>query len=49
VDERSERIQRRFDWPVLGAALLVIPIIAIEETTPGQPWDSLASVSNWGV
>jgi voltage-gated potassium channel len=49
VDERSERIQRRFEWPVLGAALLVIPIIAVEETTPGEPWDTLASVSNWGV
>jgi len=49
VDERSERIQRRFEWPVLGAALLVIPIIAIEETTPGQPWDSIALLANWGV
>jgi hypothetical protein len=49
VDERSERIQRRFGWPVLGAALLVIPIIAVEETTPGEPWDTLASVANCGV
>jgi voltage-gated potassium channel len=34
---------------VLAAALLVIPIIAVEETTPGEPWDTLASVSNWAV
>jgi hypothetical protein len=35
VDERSERIQRRFEWPVLAAALLVIPVIVVEETSPG--------------
>jgi voltage-gated potassium channel len=49
VDERSERIQRRFEWPVLAAALLVIPIIAVEETRPGEPWEAIAAVANWGV
>jgi voltage-gated potassium channel len=49
VDERSERIQRRFEWPVLTAALLVVPIIAVEETNPGEPWETLAQVANWGV
>jgi 3'-phosphoadenosine 5'-phosphosulfate (PAPS) 3'-phosphatase len=38
MDERSERIQRRFDLPVMVAALLTIPLIVIEESNYGQPW-----------
>jgi voltage-gated potassium channel len=47
--ERSERIQRRFEGPVLAAALLVIPIIAVEETSPGEPWETIAAIANWAV
>jgi hypothetical protein len=32
VDERSERWERRFDWVLLTAAVLVIPVVAIEES-----------------
>jgi hypothetical protein len=39
MDERSERIARRFQWPMLVAALLVIPVIVIEESNFGEPWD----------
>jgi voltage-gated potassium channel len=49
VDERSKRIQRRFEWPVLAAALLVIPVIAVEETHPGEPWEAIAEVANWAI
>ncbi len=28
MDERSERIQRRFEWPVLAAGLLVLLVAA---------------------
>jgi hypothetical protein len=31
VNERSERIQRRFEAPVLAAALLVIPVIVVDD------------------
>jgi hypothetical protein len=31
MDERSERIAKRFEWPVLIAALLVVPILIVEE------------------
>jgi hypothetical protein len=31
MDERSERIQRRFEWPMIVAALLVIPALVLQE------------------
>jgi voltage-gated potassium channel len=49
VDERSRRIAKRFEWPVLIAALLVIPVIAIEESDVGQRWKTLAEVLNWAI
>ena len=33
----TERMERRFQVPTLIAALLVIPVIAIEELTVGEP------------
>lgn len=47
VDERSRRIASRFEVPVLLAALLVIPVIAVEESGLGEPWQTLAGVGNW--
>src|SRR5918993_1640106 len=49
MDERSERIARRFELPMLIAALLVIPVIVIEESPVGEPWDTIASVLNWAI
>jgi voltage-gated potassium channel len=47
VDERSERIARRFDLPVLIAALLVIPVIVIEQTDVSDSLKTVAAVLNW--
>jgi voltage-gated potassium channel len=47
VDERSERIGRAFEVPILIAALLVIPVIALEQSAPGEPWTTIATVTNW--
>src|SRR5215217_9652307 len=49
MDKRSERVQRRFDVPVMVAALLTIPLIVIEESDYGQPWDAIGVVLNWGA
>jgi voltage-gated potassium channel len=49
VDERSDRIAKRFDVPMLVAALLVIPVVAVEESSLGEPWSSLAAVLNWAI
>jgi voltage-gated potassium channel len=47
MDERAARMARRFEVPVLMAALLVIPVIVIEESEPGAPWSTIAAVANW--
>jgi voltage-gated potassium channel len=47
VDERAERFERRFEAPIVVAALLVIPIIVVEQSSPGEPWSTLAAVGNW--
>jgi voltage-gated potassium channel len=40
-------MERRLQWPLLVAALLTIPAIAIDESTAGAPWPTVASVLNW--
>lgn len=47
MDERSERIERAFEWPIVIAALLVIPIIFLEQTDAGEPWETIAYFANW--
>jgi voltage-gated potassium channel len=49
MDQRSERIARRFDIPMLVAAALVIPTIIIEEAGPGEPLQTLGVVLNYGI
>jgi len=46
IDERSARYERRFELPIVIAALLVIPIIIIERSSPGDPWTKLAAGSS---
>lgn len=49
MEPRSERVARAFEIPILVAALLVIPVIVIEESSIGEPWKTLAAVLNWGI
>jgi voltage-gated potassium channel len=49
VNERAERIERRLEAPLLVAALLTIPAIALEQSNVGQPWDTVATVLNWTI
>jgi hypothetical protein len=49
VDERSAHIARWFAGPALIAALLVVPVIVIEESSVEQPWDTIADLTNWGI
>jgi voltage-gated potassium channel len=49
VDQRSERIQQRLEWPVITAAFLTIPILMIQESDFGQPWQALGEVLNWAT
>ena len=47
MHERSERGGRRFDWVLLIAAVLVIPVVAIEESGTGESLGRIADVTNW--
>lgn len=47
MDERSPRVANAFEIPVIVAALLVIPVIAVEQSGLGESWKSLAGVMNW--
>jgi voltage-gated potassium channel len=44
----SQRLARLFEWPVLIAALLVVPILVVQESSLDEPWDTVAHLANWG-
>lgn len=49
MDPRSEAIQQRFEWPVITAALLTIPLVLIQESSLPEPWPTIGTVLNWGT
>lgn len=49
MDDRSRRWEARFEWPMVIAALLVIPVLVIEESNFGQPWDTIGQILNYGT
>jgi voltage-gated potassium channel len=49
MDKRVARVERLFEWPVLVSAILVIPAIAIEQSSLAEPWDTIATVINWAT
>jgi voltage-gated potassium channel len=49
VDERSSRIAARLELPLLVAALLTVPAIALEQSHVSSPWDSVATALNWVI
>jgi voltage-gated potassium channel len=42
-------MQSRLELPLLVAALLTIPAIAIEQSDAAPPWDTIATVLNWTI
>jgi hypothetical protein len=49
VDERSRRAEHLLAIPVAVAALLTIPVIAIEEAATNEPWQTIGVVLNWAT
>lgn len=49
MDARSEAIQAKFEWPVIVAALLTIPLVLIQESNLSQPWPTIGAILNWGT
>jgi voltage-gated potassium channel len=46
---RAQRMQERLEWPVVAAALLTIPILIIQESDFGEPWETVATILNWAT
>jgi voltage-gated potassium channel len=49
MDERSRQIAKRFEAPILVAALLVIPVIVIEESNVSDAWKTVGAILNWAI
>jgi voltage-gated potassium channel len=47
LTERAAAVRRRFEVPVLVAALLVVPVIYIEEQVADPAWQQAALWANW--
>lgn len=47
MNERANEVKSRFEIPVLIAALLVVPVIIIEEQAASARWLGIASALNW--
>ena len=47
-EERADRWERRFEWPVLTAALLVVPVVVLEHSAAANGGlRALANAVNW--
>src|SRR4051794_33384280 len=49
MDERSERIAKRLETPMLIAAALTLPVVVVGESHPGGWQESTAEVLNWAT
>ena len=47
MDARSDRIAKRFERPLLVAAVLTIPVTILQLLPPPDPWRTIADVVNW--
>jgi voltage-gated potassium channel len=47
VNERAERVAARFETPILVAALLVVPVLVIEESQTSAAVKTVGHVLNW--
>ncbi len=46
-EARAQQVQDWLEWPVIGAALLTIPIIVIQESHLGGAWPAVATAMSW--
>src|SRR5262245_55211380 len=47
MNELSTAVQRRLEVPLLIAAVLTVPMVAIHESEPGGALEVIAAVLNW--
>jgi hypothetical protein len=48
-ERRAQELERRFEMPMLVAALLTIPALALETQPTGSFWREIARALNWLV
>lgn len=49
TDRRVAQVERWFEIPVIVAALLVIPVIVIEESASSAAWQDVGDILNWTI
>jgi hypothetical protein len=49
MDQRSARWQRRFNVPVIVAALATVPLLVLEQSHRAEPLRTILEVSDWIV
>lgn len=49
MDERSDRIAKRFERPLLVAAVLTIPVTILQLSPHGEPLRTISDVLNWAI
>jgi voltage-gated potassium channel len=49
TDDRSAAAAKRFEFPILLAALLVVPVIFIEQSHADRAWKIAAAAANWAI
>src|ERR1700759_3211994 len=49
MDERSTRVAERLETPMLIAAALTLPMVAITESQPGGWLQTTATILNWAT
>ena len=49
MDERSARVAKRFERPLIVAAVLTIPVTILQLLPPPDPWRTVADVLNWMI
>jgi voltage-gated potassium channel len=49
MDERSTRIAKRLELPLVIGALLTVPTTLVQEAHVGSPWSQIATGLNWAI
>jgi voltage-gated potassium channel len=49
MDKRSSRIAKRFELPLVVAAVLTLPVTILQLLPAGDPWRTIADVLNWAI
>jgi len=49
MDERSTQIERRFERPLIIAAVLTIPVTILQLSPPAEPLRTIGDILNWMI